>query len=355
MVQPFPLVIVEGTAFERGRQHGAQAAERIAVAIETHRRAIKHFSGLDWEGAVRRAAAYEAVLRQRAPEMLEELRGIAEGAGIAFADVLTLNVRAEMSFTPRMAEGCTSFALLPEATADGHTYLGQNWDNLAPLVDACIVLKAMEAGRPRYVTVAEAGVPAMVGLNAAGIGIVRNALIARCDNSEVGLPMNAVHYQALWSEVIADAVGAVTAGRLATPWFYLIAAVGDAIGLEAAPPRYDLVHDRGGVLTHANHYLSSRLGVQDVGPSVIPDSLFRDHRLHRFLESKRGLLDVPTIFTFMRDHFSYPDSICRHADERDPADGRMATVFSVVMDLDARTLYLSDGQPCQNGYRAIAL
>ncbi len=353
--EAFPSVTVEGAPLERGRQHGAQARERIVCSIETHRRAIRHYAGLEWTAAQERAASYLPVLQAYVPEMVAELHGIAEGAGLPFAEVLTLNVRYELTFTPRLAAGCTSFAVLPEASADGHTYLGQSWDNLAGLVDACIVLRVKRGGRGDYVTITEAGVPAMVGLNAAGIAVARNALVTPRAGETPGVPMNAVHYRILQAETVGDAVGAVAAAQLASPLCYVIGAPGDAIALEAAPPDLDFIHDEGGILTHANHFVSSRLHVTDLGKVALPDSLFRARRLRRFLEVRRGALDVAAIFEGMKDHFNYPDSICRHPDERDAADGRLATVFTTVMDLDAKVLYFSDGQPCQRAYRAVSL
>ncbi len=71
------------------------------------------------------------------------MRDIAEGAGISLAAVGMLNARYENAFTffgkdarsldraAGEASGCTTFGALPEATADGGTWIGQNWDWLA--------------------------------------------------------------------------------------------------------------------------------------------------------------------------------------------------------------------------------
>ncbi len=357
---PFPILTVKGPPFERGYQHGSQARDRILVGIETHRRSIKFFTGVDWADAVALAEAYLPHLVGHAPAMLEELRGIAQGSGIPLADILTLNLRAELTFTPKMAEtrqsqGCTTFAVLPEASADGHTYLGQTWDSLAGLVDVCIVLRSEGPGQPRYLSVGEAGVPAMIGLNEFGIGVVRNALVAECAGSGPGVPMNAAHYRMLTSQILGDALAGVTASRLATPWCYVVGAPGDAIALEVAPPEFDYVHDSAGIITHANHYVSARLHVRDLNKAAAPHSLLRERRMRRYLGARRGAIDAATLREGVKDHFNYPDSICRHGDERDPADGRMATVFAVVMDLDERVVYYSEGQPCENPYRVLSL
>jgi isopenicillin-N N-acyltransferase-like protein len=51
-----------------------------------------------------------------------------------------------------------------------------------------------------------------------------------------------------------------------------------------------------------------------------------------------------------RDHASFPLAICRHVDERDAPVDRTETVFSVVLDLDARRLGIAVGPPCAHQY-----
>ena len=55
----------------------------------------------------------------------------------------------------------------------------------------------------------------------------------------------------------------------------------------------------------------------------------------------------------MKDHTSYPDSICRHDDELEPEGKRMCTVFSFIMDLEREEMYFAPGNPCCNEYHLI--
>jgi len=84
MAEAFPLVEVSGPPRERGRQYGRQAAARIHVGVE-------HYTGplnrLALDAAAIRDLVAEFVPRMAAfdPAYVEEMRGIAEGAGLAFA------------------------------------------------------------------------------------------------------------------------------------------------------------------------------------------------------------------------------------------------------------------------------
>ena len=89
---------------------------------------------------------------------------------------------------------------------------------------------------------------------------------------------------------------------------------------------------------------------KDILHSDFPDSLFRFHRAQRLMESDKGHIDVRSIQRVFKDHFSYPSSICRHVNPRDVELKQSATLNSIIMDLGERTIYLSEGPPCQNEY-----
>jgi isopenicillin-N N-acyltransferase-like protein len=78
---PFPLVDVEGGARERGRQYGRLTAECIATSLRVYMAAwTAGDSGVAARTALLgRARAFEPVIGDRYPELLEEMRGIAEG------------------------------------------------------------------------------------------------------------------------------------------------------------------------------------------------------------------------------------------------------------------------------------
>lgn len=78
---------VNGTSFERGLQHGQQLAPLVHKSVEHHRYLL--------EGREERARAatkvIEGSLRAHFPEIVEEMKGIAEGAKTDYMDILLLN------------------------------------------------------------------------------------------------------------------------------------------------------------------------------------------------------------------------------------------------------------------------
>ena len=76
-----PRVRVAGTAYERGRQYGAQARDRVHRSVQAYRGVFAYYAGWDWDAVRRAAAGFEAPIDVFRPDLLVEMRGIADGGG----------------------------------------------------------------------------------------------------------------------------------------------------------------------------------------------------------------------------------------------------------------------------------
>jgi len=347
------VITAAGTPYEIGRQHGSQAKEKIALSLATYRSMFWDYARLDWETALRLAEAYIPQVEKYDAAIMEEIRGVADGAGRQLGEIMALNARSELALTEKMLPGCTAFAVLPEASALGETYVGQNWDWKATQRPALVVLNIRQTGRPNILMVTEAGIIGKIGFNSAGIAVCLNALVANKNDS--GVPLHIVLRGILNGENLGDAIAAVSRLPIASAANFLVGhRDGEAIDIEAAPADYDVLHPAAGLLTHTNHFTSLRLaGVKDIGKIAFADSAVRYGRVNNLLRAKRGCLDLPALQEIMRDHFNYPDSICRHEDQRDEAGRRVETVFSVLMDPARQEMHLTEGPPCRSEYRII--
>src|SRR5438552_3672058 len=114
----FPHVRVEGGPRDRGRSYGEQVRDRVHRSIEAYEEVFGGYAGWTWNMVTDHARAYEQPIERFEPSYLEEIRGIAEGAGVAAADVLAINVRTEIMFaakardaTGRAVPECSAFAV----------------------------------------------------------------------------------------------------------------------------------------------------------------------------------------------------------------------------------------------------
>ena len=92
-----PLITVRGATYrERGLDYGRQCKELVQGVLERY---ITFFNSghaaVSWDDAREISKKFLPFIKAYSPELLEELEGLAEGAGVSFDDLLTLNSRSE--------------------------------------------------------------------------------------------------------------------------------------------------------------------------------------------------------------------------------------------------------------------
>ncbi|HET6293377.1 MAG TPA: C45 family peptidase [Kribbella sp.] len=372
MTQFLTIDISAADARDRGRQYGEAAREQIARSLAFYSESVPRKAGLPWEDVLDRAPAWVPVIDGYLPDIVAEIRGIAEGAGRRFEEILALNSRGELTrgnpFTSgrddRVAgspdgtadEGCTSFALLPQANALGHVWAGQNWDLWEGVADTVVVLRIAQPGKPTIVCHVEAGQVGRHGANSAGIALNANGLGAGFGTG-LGVPGTFVRRKVLESWDLHDALQAVFGVRQSLSSNLLLThREGFAIDVETTPGRHGWMYPTDGLLVHGNHFQA--FIPPQIDQSYKPfsvDSLYRVPRVEEGLREARfeGTTEaaVETIVrTTMSDHFGHPNAVCQHADPRRQEFDRYATIVSSLVDLTAGTYRLTPGLPCSHSY-----
>ncbi len=356
-------VRVEGSSYQRGRQYGRQAAARVRLSVQAYQQTFAHYAGWDWPAVRREALRFEAPIGEFGPAYLDELRGIADGAGLDLADVLAINVRTEVMYSAKARQAprtrtqipaeCSAFAVVPAPGQQGPVIIGQNWDWLPHAAQTLVVLEVRQDDGPDFVTVVEAGLLAKTGMNAAGLGLVTNALVTDADVGEPGLPYHVLLRAVLDCATVTGALEALQAGPRSSSASYLIAhASGSALDIEAAPGDFTRLYPlfpQDGVLLHTNHFLAPHTGPADLALWTFPSSVVRLQRL-RAASTARTLDDFGPLLT---DHADYPHSICAHPDPADHPCEQGATIASVLMDLTSGHIWLAAGNPCQAAYERL--
>jgi len=355
-----PRIRISGAPLERGTQLGRQAGDAIRHSIDIYKRTFAHFTGLTWQEVRERARAYESAIKGYDPDLLEEMAGTAQGAGVDFEDILAINTRTEVMYghsAAALAE-CTALAARGTATAGGRVLAAQNWDWLPDTRQSSILLEVAIPGRPAFVTFVEAGLAAKMGFNSAGVAMVTNLLLTDRDTGAVGVPFHVILRNILLAEGFEEAKAAITWPVRASSGNYLIVtAGGDMVNIEAQPgsgPVHEMapVDD---VLIHANSFCGPLDDARDRALDSLPDSPARRARMVELVDAARGRLDADVLRTeLLCDHAGRPAAICRHPDERLPEPERLATVGSIVIDISSSTAQLCFGSPCEGSYEPIS-
>jgi len=346
MTEAFPLIEISGPPRERGRQYGRQAAGRIALGIEHYAGQLAR-SSCDWPTIRGLVQDYLPQIEAFEPAYVEEMRGIAEGAGLDFEAIVLLNARTEIlklggraaerageAREPASPEDCTGVVALPSATQSRRLIHAQNWDWKVECAETAVVLSIRREDGPDLLTFTEAGGLARSGLNAAGIAITANYLESDRDYRQTGVPLALIRRKVLESEHLALAMRAVYATPKSAANNMIVShAGGIAIDFECAPDETFQVHPERGLLVHANHWVSpvALAKLKDTGIANTPCTLYRDLRVRELLAPQIGTLTRDAVKAALFDDFAAPWSVCRPP--RETVNGTMtATVAMIVME-----------------------
>lgn len=365
---PLPYLEVSGAPRECGAAYGAAARDRIVANLAAYRRRFREQAGLDAAAVGRAGQRFREATAAHHPRIAQMLEGLAEGAGVAPAEIFALNGRSELLYghPPRSEEGCTAVGVLGTHTATGHLLLGQNWDWHPDQRDVMLLLRTTDERGHTVLTLTEAGMFAKTGLNTAGVGLCLTMLATDRDGLGTGRPPGVPYHVLARATLEADTLAGATRVACRTPRNCSVnlllgqaggdPVTGELIDLELVPGDVGWLHPVDGLITHANH-LETALSAHDQQRDWGGSSLFRAARARRLLSARAAsaAVTVDDLTAVFRDHASYPHAICRHVDERDPTYERSQTGFSVLLDLDARRFGIAAGPPCEHEYAWLSL
>ena len=357
-------IAVRGSALERVYQYGRQASRHIHRCVAAYRDAFQHRASLEWEDALAQARGYRRDIEAFCPDALQEMTGIADGAELPFDVILLLNCRSELMFAGARRKGapvpceCTSFAVTPQASADGHMLLGQNWDWVPFAREVCVLLEVHREDKPAYATIVEAGMLAKVGFNAAGLGVCTNTLVSERDAGARGVPYH-VMLRALFDAASMDeARSLLHAPKRALSANYLLAhASGEAANFETiagGPGEVRTTLPHAGLLAHSNHFLAEEFASIDAYVANSPHSVTRLADMWTGLRS-HAQRTVSQMQRILRSHEHAPNGVCSHPDPAAHPLYARCTVASVITDLTAGEMLFTDGPPCTAAYEAYSL
>ena len=329
----FPLIEVEGSSYEMGYQHGAQASG----LVQRYLRWIERLTGRPRDVLCRNAMGFWPLFEHLSPAFADEVRGLAAGAGISLEEAVLCQARAEAA---QLAVGaCTAFALTRSATTDGDTLAGQNQDLEPEYADVAILLRVNPGdGRPRALMFTFAGQLGYSGMNEHGVAHFANALYG-C-TWRMGLPHYPIKRVILEQRTVAECVELLARHRTCSAAnLVLCDGEGSIDTVEIRPEgiaRYQDFHPDASL--HTNHYLAPEFAEHESG--YLPDSCPRLERIRKLVRSRWGTITVGTIKEILADHENDPGGICRHGAVE------MHSVSGYIAEPGKRLLHVRRGHGC---------
>ncbi len=344
----FPLYQVSGSPREMGRQHGEQARLKImgylGYLCETLR--------MDERNLAQRAARFRVEFTQHCPQLLEEVDGLAQGAGISKDLALASQLRGELG---GLADGgCTTFAIGPRGTANGEVLIGQTSDMPAEIRSFAYVLQVRPDDRPQAIMWSFGGMIGYHGVNEHGVAHFANAL-----GGGPAWKFALSHYPLKRLILEQSSLDEVLAKMRAFPVcsngnYMLCDGEKNILDVELTSDGPFLIEDSDeGFLVHTNHYLCAEHSCQANFDQSLPDSFPRLERMRTMIREKFGTITVEDVKRFLADHDGLPVGICRHphdgyGDAILPASG--LTAAAMIAEPASGKFHVACGNPCENPF-----
>jgi isopenicillin-N N-acyltransferase-like protein len=335
----------KGSHFDVGRQHGQALKEEIvaeaapALKTLTGVRKCSEAQALDWM-----VAEYEPLYRQLVPSALEEVRGMAQGAGLSYPFAFFAAFRDGMSMRRQAAEpGCTTVLCGRRATAGGKVLIGQTKDTgPAPLQRFRIMRIAYDSGR-RVVMLNYPGWLGNLCMTSDGLGQTGNSLYGR-EPRVATVPFSLFRRLVVEKRSVDDVLTSIAPYHFENGCLSMADAKGRVVCIEELAGRRGVLDVSDQAFGHANSILCSELKSFENAGDVFGYTKNRQQRVQQLLDEKRGAITPDDVQKIFADHHDEPRNICRH-------EAAGATTGAFVANLTDLQMDIAIGNPCVAGFR----
>lgn len=346
-IKQFPFIKVTGSPYEMGYQHGQVCDDRIKKFVELIIKSASDGKSVTKQDVLNRTKVFQPLFEEYCPKLIEEIRGLADGARISFEEALLLQIRGEINNVS--SSECTAYAISGEGTVSGEIIIGQNSDMTPVMEELGIVLHLTPEKGPKIVMWTFGGHLGYHGMNSAGVAHFANAL---ADGPEwrFGLPHYPVKRRMLEQTTVAECLQLFDNTQVCSSGNYVLTGgCRTIIDVELTPEGYATLDDADeGFIVHTNHFLSPRFATSETDAHSSPDSFKRLKQLRTLIKNEYGAITVEMIKRFLSDHEDPPISICRHLNEQNQGS---KTVASLIAEPESGRFHVCMGNPCENEYQ----
>ena len=361
------VIEISGSPRERGRHYGEVAKDLIGNVIERWRMDLGNFGrnnvtdkAIDpnfYLSEFFSKTDYLRSVEKWTPALLEEVKGIAEGSGHSFEDIIGFQLLDEewvfglRKNLEKPTNKCTAFGV-PDQEG-GVSYAGQNMDIGSWTEGSQVLLRVMPTETaPEALIFSVAGNIGLNGLNACGLGITCNTL-AQLNYSIDGLPVAFIVRSVLEKKSIDEAEQLLRSIKHASGQNYILSSPSDMRCFEccgSSVVRYAPEEYLGRVF-HSNHPLINQ---DDCG--VLPKELMRSENSVARFDSICNRLGDTSRFLRLDD---FKAALASHDDPNNPVSRNTNNEGSSIGFTAGSSIYefgvvprlhLAAGPPCETSF-----
>ncbi|MBN1224697.1 MAG: hypothetical protein JXB23_15735 [Candidatus Aminicenantes bacterium] len=360
------VVELKGTPRQRGQTHGEALRSKITELIEIWRDDLRRNRTTDPDASINdflENTQFTKAIKTWTPDLLEEVRGIAEGTGIDFKTIFAYQTAEEEGWYARRkksgvsghsARKCSSLAVYAQEGLPALT--GQNQDfTLKDGSEALLHIKHKDSSLESYVFTLAGLIAILPGMNNSPLAVCANALPQLAPRLD-GLPVAFIARGVLERRSFEDALKFIQDIKHATGQNYVIGGPDEAGSFECSANKVSRFVPYPGAtrVYHTNHVL-----VNDDW-----DGAFEGNRVYNGFQNNSGArfqalenrlkdpskkITVETAKAALSSHDNPQFPVCRH----DPKPG--GTGFTAGCGIaefsDPPVFHFAPGPPCSTKFK----
>ena len=264
------VIVLEGTPYERGLQHGKSLKEDIHALVDLWKADIEKKYKIDANVFIKKFLEYTdfpTAIKRWTPDLLEEVRGISDGASLDYDTIFAFQLVDEMwvlgaetlgsDHTPTN-DHCTTIGI--RKSQQGPSMVSQTLDipTFYHGYQTLLHIKEPESGLQTMLFTFP-GFIAANGLNSSSVGVVVNA-VQQLEHSRDGLPVAFVIRGILQKKTYKEAIKFIQTIKFGAPQNYMIGGPEDVGSFECSATHVEKFSPYPGArfTYHTNHPLKNR-------------------------------------------------------------------------------------------------
>lgn len=355
MNKELPIIHVQGSHLEIGRQIGESMRPQIQHSVENAKTLIQKASDhlqLTWDGTIIQAKKYIPFAEERFPQYVDEMKGIAEGANVSYDAIRVINAMEAVTSDALHLTKCTSFAVNQTNTANENVLIAHNEDWIPDDEPDVFLIHAKPSDEPAFLAMTYGGLLPNIGFNVHGISQCCDSVYP--NDSRMGIPRVIYSRAVLAANSLADAIRRVLVPQRAAGYNHLIVhESGEMYNIEVSAKQFGMLYGESGYLVHTNFYIDPVMKTLEDEPDELISARVRYFRALRLLHQSNKHT-VKTLRAIQKDHINYPDSICNHGIDKNILNSEK-TIMSMIIDLTNRQMHAGWGSPCKSTFHTYQL
>ncbi len=353
------VVELEGTPYERGFQHGRSLKKDIHALVDLWEADIERNYKTEADVFIKKFLEYTdfpAAIKRWTPELMDEVRGIADGAGLDHDTIFAYQLvdeiwvmGAEMlgSDHAKNGDNCTTIGV--RKSPQGPSMVSQTLDipTFYHGFQTLLRIKEPESGLETMLFTFP-GFIAANGMNSASVAVVVNA-VQQLEHSRDGLPVAFVIRGILRKKTYKEAVDFIHRIKFGAPQNYMIGGLEDVGSFECSAHHVEVFSPYPGArfTYHTNHPLKNmhftpellgRFKSRNINPREYTFKCQRFEALQKILKNN----DVELSIKKLKDIYS----------DRETIINNRGTFGATIMVLsESPELHISPGRPDEEPFR----